>query len=108
MHDCALGRDGKPSAPRVEHRYYVGDRIMVKTGGVGKNFKIKSVLYFVFRIEEKSKNLWQTDYSLWYFWLKIRKKKGTICEISSIRGYMYLNSYSCVVYIRTQGESDNE
>ena len=27
-------RDGKPSAPRVEHRYYVGDRIMVKTGGV--------------------------------------------------------------------------
>ena len=57
MHDCALGRDGKPSAPRVEHRYYVGDRIMVKTGGGGKNFKIKSVLYFLFRIEEKSKNL---------------------------------------------------
>ena len=28
-------RDGKPSAPRVEHRYYVGDRIMVKTGGEG-------------------------------------------------------------------------
>ena len=28
-------RDGKPSAPRVEHRYYVGDRIMVKTGGRG-------------------------------------------------------------------------
>ena len=51
-------RDGKPSAPRVEHRYYVGDRIMIKTGGAGgKNFKIKSVLYFLFRIEEKSKNL---------------------------------------------------
>ena len=28
-------RDGKPSAPRVEHRYYVGDRIMVKTGVEG-------------------------------------------------------------------------
>ena len=22
MHDCALGREGGPSAPRVEHRYY--------------------------------------------------------------------------------------
>ena len=22
MHDCALGRGGEPSAPRVEHRYY--------------------------------------------------------------------------------------
>ena len=31
-------RDGKPSAPRVEHRYYVGDRIMVKTGGGGVKF----------------------------------------------------------------------
>ena len=35
MHDCALGRDGKPSAPRVEHRYYVGDRIVVKNGEGG-------------------------------------------------------------------------
>ena len=22
MHDCALGREGGPSAPRVEHKYY--------------------------------------------------------------------------------------
>ena len=22
MHDCALGREGGSSAPRVEHRYY--------------------------------------------------------------------------------------
>ena len=27
MHDCALGREGKPSAPRVEHRNYAGDGI---------------------------------------------------------------------------------
>ena len=25
MHDCALGREGKPSAPRVEHKNYAGD-----------------------------------------------------------------------------------
>ena len=24
MHDCALGREGGPSAPRVEHSYYYG------------------------------------------------------------------------------------
>ena len=23
MHDCALGRDGEPSAPRVEYRYKI-------------------------------------------------------------------------------------
>ena len=23
MHDCALGGQGKPSAPRVEHNYYI-------------------------------------------------------------------------------------
>ena len=23
MHDCALGREGGPSAPRVEHRYKI-------------------------------------------------------------------------------------
>ena len=27
MHDCALGREGGPSAPRVEHRYYAGGGI---------------------------------------------------------------------------------
>ena len=27
MHDCALGREGRPSAPRVEHRYYADDGI---------------------------------------------------------------------------------
>ena len=27
MHDCALSREGGPSAPRVEHRYYVVERI---------------------------------------------------------------------------------
>ena len=72
MHDCALGRDGKPSAPRVEHRYYVGDRIVVKTGEEGggggvKILKSNPSLYFLFRIEENSKNQGQTDYSLWYF-----------------------------------------
>ena len=25
MYDCALGREGGPSAPRVEHRYYAGE-----------------------------------------------------------------------------------
>ena len=28
MHDCALGRGGEPSAPRVEHRYNAGDGII--------------------------------------------------------------------------------
>ena len=38
MHDCALGRDGKPSAPRVEHGYYTGNGINVKNGkGVCEN-----------------------------------------------------------------------
>ena len=31
MHDCALGREKRPSAPRVEHRYYANG---------GKNRKI--------------------------------------------------------------------
>ena len=31
MHDCALGREGRPSAPRVEHRYYAGDGIKCMT-----------------------------------------------------------------------------
>ena len=35
MHDCALGREEGPSAPRVEHRCYAGDGIMVKSGGEG-------------------------------------------------------------------------
>ena len=34
MHDCALGREGEPSAPRVEHRYYACDGI-IKTGRGG-------------------------------------------------------------------------
>ena len=27
MNDCARGREGRPSAPRVEHRYKAGERI---------------------------------------------------------------------------------
>ena len=39
MHDCALGREGEPSAPRVEHRYYAGDGLNGKNGlGGGKNY----------------------------------------------------------------------
>ena len=30
MHDCALGRGGEPSAPRVEHRFYER-KILVKS-----------------------------------------------------------------------------
>ena len=30
MHDCALGMKGRPSAPRVEHRYYAA-------GGINMN-----------------------------------------------------------------------
>ena len=44
MHDCALGREGEPSAPRVEHRYYGGDGLNGKNGGGGG--KIKTILIF--------------------------------------------------------------
>ena len=27
MHDCALGRAGEASVPRLEHRYYASDGI---------------------------------------------------------------------------------
>ena len=30
MHDCALGKEGGPSAPRVEHRYYANGGIKIK------------------------------------------------------------------------------
>ena len=35
MHDCAMGREGEPSAPRVEHRYFDGDGINGKNRGGG-------------------------------------------------------------------------
>ena len=41
MHDCALGRDGEPSAACVEHTYYAGDGIDRKTR-VGGEDKMKS------------------------------------------------------------------
>ena len=38
MHDCVLGGQGGPSAPRVEHRYYAGDGINGKNAkGMCKN-----------------------------------------------------------------------
>ena len=47
MQDCALGREGGPSAPCVEYRYYAGDRINGENeeGGV----KIKPSLLFFYR-----------------------------------------------------------
>ena len=48
MHDCALERDGIPSAPRVEHRYYAADGINRKIGGVKiKGQKDHRLLYFL-------------------------------------------------------------
>ena len=59
MHDCALGREKELSAPRVEHRYYAGDGIMVKTWGRGgcKNVKIKTVLIFFILNRSRTKRL---------------------------------------------------
>ena len=37
MHDCALGREGGPSAPRVEHRYNAGG------GGINNILKMNEV-----------------------------------------------------------------
>ena len=56
MHDCALGRDGEPSAPRVEHTSYAGDGIDGKTrGGGDKNVKVETGLFFfIYRKFEKS------------------------------------------------------
>ena len=35
MDDCALGREGGTSAPRVEHRCFASEGINGKTTGVG-------------------------------------------------------------------------
>ena len=52
MHDCALGGQGGPSAPRVEHRYYAGDGINGKNGkgGVWKS-KPSLIFYFYWNFE---------------------------------------------------------
>ena len=40
MHDCVLGREREPMAPRVERTYYAGDGIDGKNrGGGGKNIR---------------------------------------------------------------------
>ena len=65
MHDCALGREEGPSAPRVEHRCYAGDGIMVKSGGREVK-KCKKKSFFLF-LSENSKNQVQQDYRLLYF-----------------------------------------
>ena len=65
MHDCALGREGEPSAPRVEHIYYTDDGLNGKKIGEGVE-KLKPSLFFSFWIEN-SKNQGQKDYKLRYF-----------------------------------------
>ena len=35
MHDCALGGQGGPSAPRVEHRFFASEGINGKNDGGG-------------------------------------------------------------------------
>ena len=40
MHDCALGKEGGPSAPRVEHRFFASEGINGKNhGGKGYNYQ---------------------------------------------------------------------
>ena len=53
MHDCALGREGEPSAPRVEHRYYAGDGLNGKNGGGGGKIKIILIFFILNRKFEK-------------------------------------------------------
>ena len=47
MHDCALGREGEPSAPRVEHIYYTDDGLNGKKMGEAVE-KLKPSLFFSF------------------------------------------------------------
>ena len=107
MHDCALGREGKPSAPRVEHIYYAGDGLNGKIGGGGG--KIKTILIF-FHFEQKFRKI--KDKKIMdsgTFNLKW-KKTLMFCENCPIRKYPSPYSCSPIVYIRigTHGESDNE
>ena len=58
MHDCALGREGGPSAPRVEHRYYMVERINDRPN-IKHHKNLKPIQQF------KRLNLY-----IWCFWEK--------------------------------------
>ena len=111
MHDCALGREGEPSAPRVEHRYYAGDGINCKSGEGGGwwSDKIKTVFIFFYESNIR-KNVHKKIIYSCTFNLKLKKKQNlNFCENRSIRIYPLLILINSIYpYLPNHGESDDE
>ena len=51
MHDCALGREGGPSAPRVEHRYKIA-KIATGPKTSGKRIKRNNMVNYGRRVNK--------------------------------------------------------
>ena len=49
MHDCALGREGGPSAPRVEHRFFASEGINGKNDRGGGIIIKNHIEFYPFR-----------------------------------------------------------
>ena len=60
MHDCALGKEGGPSAPRVEHRYYANVGIKMHDCALGREEGPSAPRvehrYYIMQVAEKTKS----------------------------------------------------